>query len=252
MHEQVRLIESGQQGPRVLLLPGLGARGSGFRALAGLLSSVARPVIVDYPEGAHAGVGARSLALQVAAAAGTFDAAIVSSFGGMVGAHLAAMGTVRGVAFLGSFAKLDQLGIRGPLIRLMGPIAELGRPGQLAAIIAANGFVPATDVEHVVPTTFAERRGVTHRALAIPREPSPPSLRDLPLSCIALHGERDWLVPRSVLSRLAASLPDGTPTHVLPGAGHVPYFSHPAECAELLLPWLRALEAKATPAQTAA
>ncbi|HEX8539294.1 MAG TPA: alpha/beta hydrolase, partial [Cystobacter sp.] len=41
--------------------------------------------------------------------------------------------------------------------------------------------------------------------------------------------------------RLAASLPPGTPQHLLRGAGHVPYFTHPEECARLLTPWLAAL-----------
>jgi pimeloyl-ACP methyl ester carboxylesterase len=101
--------------------------------------------------------------------------------------------------------------------------------------------VPSEQVPEVVPTTWREQRTTFHRAFAIGSEPPPPELRTLPVSCICLQGERDVLVPPSTLRRLAASLPPGTPTHLLRGAGHVPYFTHPEECARLLAPWLAEL-----------
>jgi pimeloyl-ACP methyl ester carboxylesterase len=242
MRREVVLTELGRGvGPRVLLLPGLGARGSGFRALAGQLSSVARPILVEYPEGTHAAHGARALAEQVLAAAGRVEAVVASSFGGMVAAWMAAGGAVRGVAFLGSFTRPEHLGLRGHLIALMGPIAVLGRPGLGAASLASWKYVPAEEVPEVVPTTSLERWSTLHRAFAIGREPRPPDLRPLPVSCVCLQGDRDVLVPPSTMARLAASLPPGTPQHLLRGAGHVPYFSHPEECARLLTPWLAAL-----------
>jgi len=242
MRRDVQLTEMGQGGgPRVLLLPGLGARGSGFRALAGQLSSVARPVLVEYPEGPHAACGARALAEQVLRAAGRADAVVASSFGGMVAAWLAAGGAVRGVAFLGSFTRPEHLGPRGHLISLMGPIAVLGRPGLFAASLASWKRVPSEQVAEVVPTTSLERRSTLHRAFAIGREPRPPELHSLPVSCLCIQGDRDVLVPPPTMERLAASLPEGTPRHLLRGAGHVPYFSHPEECARLLKPWLAAL-----------
>jgi pimeloyl-ACP methyl ester carboxylesterase len=251
MRQQVQLTELGQDaGPRVLLLPGLGARGSGFRALAGLLAPVARPLLVEYPEGRHAAHGARALAEQVLAATGPVDAVVASSFGGMVATWLAAGGAARGVAYLGSFARLEHLGLRGRVIELMGPIAVLGRPGPFAASLASWKRVPAELASEVVPTTSLERMSTLHRAFAIRREPPPPELRPLPVSCVCIQGDRDVLVPPSTMARLAASLPEGTPQHLLHGAGHVPYFSHPEECARLLTPWLAALAA--TGAETAA
>lgn len=242
MRRDVRVTELGNGvGPRVLLLPGLGARGSGFRALAEQLTSMARPVLIEYPEGRHAGCGARALAEQVLAAAGPSDAVVASSFGGMVAAWLAGAGAVRGVAFLGSFARLEHLRLRGRLIELMGPIAVLGRPGRVAASLASWKPVPAEQAPEVVPTTALERLSTLHRAFSIRREPPPPELRTLPVSCVCIQGGRDVLVPPSTVERLAASLPPGTPRHLLRGAGHVPYFSHPEECARLLLPWLAAL-----------
>ncbi|WP_141328232.1 alpha/beta fold hydrolase [Myxococcus sp. AB025B] len=242
MRSDVQLTEVGRgEGPRVLLLPGLGARGSGFRALAQALSPLCRPVLVEYPEGAHAAVGAGALARQVAHAAGPVDAVVASSFGGMVAAHLAAAGVARGVAFLGAFTRTTHLGARGLLIGMMGPIAVWARPGVVAAGLAAWKPVPFAQVAEVVPTTVLERGTTWHRALAIQREAHPPELRRLDVSCLCIQGDRDVLVPPSTVERLLQSLPPGTPHHLLKGAGHVPYFTHPEACAELLAPWLSRL-----------
>lgn len=242
MRREVQLTEVGQgRGPRVLLLPGLGARGTGFRALAEQLAAVARPVLVEYPEGEHAACGAGALARQVLLAAGRMDAVVASSYGGMVAAHLAAAGAAKGVAFLGSFTRPSHLGPRGLAIALMGPVAVWGRPWVVAAGLAAWKPVPLAQVPEVVPTTKLERATTWHRAMAIGSEPPPPELRPLPVSCLCIQGDRDVLVPPSTLERLAASLPAGTPRHLLQGAGHVPYFTHPQECARLLTPWLESL-----------
>jgi pimeloyl-ACP methyl ester carboxylesterase len=160
----------------------------------------------------------------------------------MVAAHLVDRGATGAVAFLGSFTRLGQIGVRGNLIRLMGPIAELGRPGALAAAIAANGRVDPALVADIVPTTPVERHSVVFRALAIPREPAPPSLRDRDVSCLVIQGDRDLLVPPSSAQKLLAALPEGTPLHVVSGAGHVPYFSHPELVGRLVLRWLRSLQ----------
>ncbi|MCP3098880.1 alpha/beta hydrolase [Myxococcus sp. K15C18031901] len=242
MRSEVQLTEWEQgRGPRVLLLPGLGARGVGFRALAERLADVCRPVLVEYPEGRHAAVGAAGLARQVWRAAREMDAVVASSFGGMVAAHLAAAGAARGVAFLGSFTHTSQLGVRGRLIGMMGPIAVWGRPGVVAAGLAAWRLVTSGRAPDVVPMTPLERETTWHRARAIHSEPPPPTLRDLSVSCVCIQGARDVLVPPVTMDRLAEVLPEGTPRHLLRGAGHVPYFTHPRECAALLEPWLRAL-----------
>lgn len=240
--EQVRIERIEGRGPRILLLPGLGARGEGFRALADELAECAQPILVEYPEGRHAGVGARALAKQVLDASGPVDAVVASSMGGLVAAHLAGRGAVRGVAFVGSFSALDHLGPRAPLFRLMAPIARYGRPGWMAASIAAWRHVPNHRVHEVVPTTAIERSSVWHRALAVSKDERPPRLDELDLPFVALHGSRDPLVPVSVLERLGQALPPGTPLHVLEGAGHVPYWTHPAEVGALLKPWVSAVE----------
>jgi pimeloyl-ACP methyl ester carboxylesterase len=242
MRREVQLTEmGGGTGPRVLLLPGLGARGSGFRMLADRLIEVARPVLVEYPEGEHAACGPGALAEQVLRAAGRMDGVVASSFGGMVAAHLAAAGVARGVAFLSSFTRPEHLGLRGSFIPLMGPIAVLGRPGSVAASLAAWRLVERAQVAEVVPTTSLERITTLRRAFAIGSEPPPPELRPFSVSCVCIQGDRDVLVPPATLERLVASLPPGTPRHLLRGVGHVPYFTHPEECVRLLLPWLTAL-----------
>ncbi len=242
MRRTVELQEVGRgRGPRVLLLPGLGARGAGFRRLAERLSHLSRPLLVEYPEGALAACGAHALARQVREAAGEVDAVVASSFGGMVAAQLAVAGAVRGAAFLGSFTRPEHLGPRGRLIPLMGPVAVLGRPGPVAAMLAAWGRVPADEVPDVVPTTWRERMTTFLRAFSVGREAPPPPLRALPLSCVCIQGDRDVLVPAATMDRLAQDLPAGTPRHLLRGAGHVPYVSHPEACARVLMPWLMAL-----------
>ncbi|AEI68881.1 alpha/beta fold hydrolase [Corallococcus macrosporus] len=246
MRREVQWRELGQgHGPRVLLLPGLGARGSGFLALAQRLLPAARPLLVEYPEGEAAACGAGVLARQVLRAVGEVDAVVASSFGGMVAAHLAAAGAARGVAFLGAFTRTEHLGVRGLAIGMMGPIARWARPGAVAAGLAAWTPVPFSRVPEVVPTTPLERDSTWHRALAIRGEAPPPELRRLPVSCVCIQGTRDVLVPPATVERLAASLPPGTPLHRLRGAGHVPYFTHPDACARLLQPWLAALGAGA-------
>ncbi|ATB36653.1 hydrolase [Cystobacter fuscus] len=241
MRRVVEWTEMSGEGPRVLLLPGLGARGAGFLALARRLQHVARPILVEYPEGPHAARGAGALAQELFEACGPVDAVVASSFGGMVAAHLAAAGAARGVAFLGSFTRTEHLGARGRLIAMMGPIAVLGRPGPLTAALASWKPIAPARVPEVVPTTWLERMTTLHRAFAIRGEPPPPSLRGLPVSCVCIQGNRDVLVPPATVKRLAASLPPGTPQHLLRGVGHVPYFTHPEECARLLEPWLAAL-----------
>ena len=247
MRRDVELTHLPGEGPRLLLLPGLGARGSGFQELARRLQAVARPILVEYPEGTHAARGAGALAREVLDAAGPVEGVVASSFGGMVAAHLAGAGAVRGVAFLGSFTRLEHLGARGQLVAMMGPIAVLGRPGPLAAALASWRPVALARVPQVVPTTRHERMTTLHRAFAIRGEPPPPLLRELPVSCVCIQGSRDVLVPPSTLGRLAASLPPGTPQHLLRGGGHVPYFTHPDECARLLTPWLAALRPLSSP-----
>ena len=242
-HVRVERIEG--PGPRVLLLPGLGARGEGYRRLAELLAPHASPLLVEYPAGRHAGVGAGRLAEQVLDATGPVEAVVASSMAGLVAAHLAGRGAVQGIAFLGSFCALEQLGLRAPLLRLMGPIATLGRPGALAASIAAWQPVSWARAPEIVPTTSTERWSVWHRALAVPRDAPPPSLKSLDLSCVAIHGDRDALVPVGVLKKLKHALPEGSPVHVLKGAGHVPYWSHADEVASLLRPWLEEVAARA-------
>jgi pimeloyl-ACP methyl ester carboxylesterase len=198
--------------------------------------------MVEYPEGKHAACGAQALAQQVLAQAGPVDAVVASSFGGMVAAHLALAGAVRGVAFLGSFTRPEQLGVRGHLLPLMGPIAVVGRPGRLAATLASwQPVLSPTEVAEVVPTTAGERYTTWLRAFSIGREPPPDALRGLALSCVCIQGDRDVLVPPATLARLADALPPGTPRHVLRGAGHVPYFTHADACCRLLAPWLSAL-----------
>lgn len=229
-------------GPRLALLPGLGARGEGFAALAQLLALRNRPIIVEYPEGHHAAEGPRALARRVAQAVGPVDGVVASSYGGLVAAHMVDQGAAKGIAFIGSFSRLSHLGWRGALIAAMGPIAWL-RPGLGAATLAAAGPVERTEVPRIVPTTARERSAVWHRSRAAADDP-PVDLRARGGPCVAIQGRLDVLVPMATLSRLVADLPEGTAAHVLPMAGHVPYHSHPWEVARLLAPWVSELSGR--------
>ena len=238
MRREVVVTALPGKGPRVLLLPGLGARGRGFAALAERLGSWSSPSWVDYPESRWAAVGPDRLADEVFACAGPVDLVVASSYGGLVAAHLVHSGATRAVAFVGSFLRPSHLGWRQGLLRRMGEIALWGRPGVLSAMVASAGWVPLEQACDVVPTTLIERDTVRFRVGALTSESLAPPLVDVPgLRCLVIQGGRDLLVPPSTVPRLMADLPPGTELVTLPDAGHVPYFSHPDELSRLLERW---------------
>lgn len=238
---KVEIVGDGR-GPRIALLPGLGARGEGFRELATLLTPRATSLLVEYPVGPQANTGAMALADELHRAVGPVDAIVASSMAGLVAARFVERRLVRGVAFVSSFTHLSQLGGRKRLFPLMGPIARFARPSRVAATIASWKRVALRDVATIVPTTAPERLGVWHRARAVHREVTRSHPIPEEIACVAIHGDRDALLPLSVLGRLGATLPDGTLLHVLKGAGHVPYWSHAREVRALLDPWLDEVE----------
>jgi pimeloyl-ACP methyl ester carboxylesterase len=60
-----------------------------------------------------------------------------------------------------------------------------------------------------------------------------PRVAEVSLPTVIIHGSADALVPLADAEWLAAQLPDAT-LHVLPGAGHVPTLTHPAEVAAII------------------
>lgn len=58
-------------------------------------------------------------------------------------------------------------------------------------------------------------------------------LDEIGVPVLIVHGERDQVSPPDEARRLAAALPDAE-LHVLPGLGHVPLFTAPAEVARLI------------------
>jgi pimeloyl-ACP methyl ester carboxylesterase len=103
--------------------------------------------------------------------------------------------------------------------------------------------VKAEHVANIIPSTPAERSAIWHRSRAVSNESRGVDLRDLPLSCVALQGSHDLLVPASTLSRLAGALPVGSRTQLIRGAGHVPYLTHLDECVRYLRPWIASISA---------
>jgi pimeloyl-ACP methyl ester carboxylesterase len=241
MSTAVRVVEWGGRGPRLLMLPGLGARGDGFAPLARRMTSHAQVLTVDYPEGLAAARDAGALAGEVADAVGDVDGLLASSMGGLVATHLMARRRARGVAFLGSFSRLGQLGWRARAFALMGHIAVLGRPGPAAAAIAAAEWVGGGAAPVLVPTTSTERWSVWYRSRAVSEAQDPPSLVGSEGHFVAIQGGRDILVPPRTVDQLRRELPPGTPVYVIPDAGHVPYWSHPWDVARLLAPWMQRL-----------
>ncbi len=238
----VRCEWVGDGATRLVCVPGLGARGAGFSRLASILSLGVKVGIVDLADEGRDVRTPRALAEALAQAVGEVDGVVASSMGGLVAAHFAERGWCRGVAFLGSFTRLGQLGWRGRCFAGMGPVAVIGRPGRLAASLAAAEPVPAREVAELVPTTAAERWDVWRRAWAVAGDVSAPGVVPAQVACVAIQGGRDVLVPPATMPRLLRDLPAGTPAHVLSDAGHVPYWSHPWDVARLLAPWIERLK----------
>ncbi len=239
MRRKVVETVAGGVGPRIVCLPGLGARGQGFAALVDALRPWAAPSWVDYPESRWAAVGPDRLAAEVLSQVGPVDLVVASSYGGLVAAHLAHAGATRAVAFVGSFLRPAHLGWREPLLFRMGEMALWGRPGPLTASIAAAGWVRSERAAEIVPTTLLERETVRYRVGALrPETLAPPLAERSGLKYLVIQGERDFLVPPSTAPKLLRDLPPETRLVTLPDAGHVPYFSHPGAVAELLKGWL--------------
>jgi len=223
--------------PRILFLPGLGARANGFSLLADRLRSSARCVLVEYPRGSDAGDTPGELAARLAATVGSFQGVVASSYGGLLAGELVRQGHVKNAAFIGSFFRKSHLGWRGPFVPLLGGVAIGVRPGRLFASIASARLVSRETTADIVPTTREEQWALWYRSNALRRWPDPGDLRGIEGKFLVIQGGRDLLVPPRVADRLLKDLPPRTFLFRIPEAGHVPYSTHPAECAERLANW---------------
>lgn len=67
-----------------------------------------------------------------------------------------------------------------------------------------------------------------------------PLLERLHVPTLVIHGSRDHIIPRRMARRMADRLPNCRYLEI-PGAGHVPYLSHPREFIERVEPFLSEL-----------
>jgi pimeloyl-ACP methyl ester carboxylesterase len=128
---------------------------------------------------------------------------------------------------------VDVLEAPDPLAALVSPIA--------AQIMGGFGLDREGRDELVREARHFSGRELKRRLQALLKLDLYPELPRLRLPVLFVHGRRDLLVPwRS--SRKAAALVPGARFEVLPGAGHVPYLSHPEPFNAVVGAFLREVE----------
>jgi pimeloyl-ACP methyl ester carboxylesterase len=171
-----------------------------------------------------------------------------SSFGGAVAATVALRGR----------APLSALVLAGPvlsrrqipfattlfvdLLEAPDPIARLVSP-LAAQVMGGFGLDREGRDELVREARHFSGRELKRRLQALLRLDLYPELPRLRMPVLFVHGRRDLLVPwRS--SRAAAALVPGARFQLVPGAGHVPYLSHPEPFNQAVGAFLRAVDAR--------
>ena len=176
-----------------------------------------------------------------------------SSFGGAVSALIALRGRVDVSALVLAgpvlsrkqipFATtlfVDVLEAPEPLARLASPVA--------AAIMGGLALDREGRDELVREARHFTGRELKRRLVALMATDLFPRLGVLRVPTLVVHGSRDWLVPwRS--SRRAAALIAGARFEVVPGAGHVPYLSHPEPFNRLVADFLEQIAERAPAAR---
>jgi pimeloyl-[acyl-carrier protein] methyl ester esterase len=234
------------EGPDLVLLHGWALNGGVWQQTARTLSTHYRVTLLDLPGHGHsAGLpeGGYTLPRLAEAVAAALPARCVLagwSLGGMVALELALDFPARlerlvlidstprfvadadwpdalGHAVLDGFAerlRQDYRATVGRFLALQVLNAE-GARDTLASLRERMAEAPPPD-----PRALEGGLDILRHASLVPR------LRELRVPLTIIHGARDTLVPVAAARALAARLP-GSALHVIEGAGHAPFLSHP-------------------------
>jgi pimeloyl-[acyl-carrier protein] methyl ester esterase len=236
-------VETRGAGPDLVLIHGWGLDGAVWGPLAERLAVRRRLWIVDLPGHGRSPPGAGGFTLESTARA---VAQAVPAGAAWLGWSLGAL-VAMAAALARAPARLVLVGAT-PRFTLAPDWPHGVEPAVLEAFAADLAHDPEATLQRflALQTRGAEGARATLRALragSLRRgAPHPQALRggldvlrtcdlrtrlaELVVPVTAIAGERDTLVPAAASAALAAAVPHGRCT-VIPGAGHVPFLSHP-------------------------
>jgi pimeloyl-ACP methyl ester carboxylesterase len=227
----------------LICVPGYGALGECFARLAPL-ANVFDMNLLTPPEDGHRrpDVLAHHASL-VASFARRFDRPVLlgTSFGGPVAIEAAAQlgEACGGLILISTYAALRDHPLRR-LIPIIGWLEAFANAVQRVGVYFVGG--PDLDrdaARELLRQTRSISRSEKHarllNALTCDAERAASRIR---VPTLVIHGERDRMVPLERGRALAAAIP-GAELHVIPGAGHVPYVTHPAAVVDQLAAFAR-------------
>lgn len=227
----------------ILAIPGYAATGESFARLRPLATEHDLRLLTMLTSDSQGEI-IETYARTVAAFTRRFDRPVLAatSFGGLVaiaaarrlGDHLA------GLILISSFAHLDSWGAR-LLARsgLLGPLQRLAPliPPTALRLLAGGRLDRAAAAELERESAQIDPRE-KHRRLVAAIEAD---LRDLAVRIevptLVIHGSADRLVPLNAAHTLVSCFHEAR-LRVIPGAGHVPYLTHPEEVNRLVAEFL--------------
>ncbi len=246
-------------GPPLLLLSGLGAKGTSWRPFLG---SAARHFCVLTLDNRGAGAAAaarpgltiRDLALDVIALLDHLELERVPvvgrSMGGMIAQELALLEPARieRLVLASTTGRCDAH--LAAIFEHWARLAEAGVPARLrhhASMLWCLGSAAMADRELVEPYLRARLAGdrpadYAHQARACAAHDALDRLRTLHVPALVVAGTDDRLMPPAHAHALAAALPLARLARV-PGAGHMAYLEAPAAFAREVLEFLGAPDA---------
>lgn len=168
-----------------------------------------------------------------------------ASFGGAVACRVALEHpeAVAGLVLAGAVVSRRQIPLAFPgfvdLLEAPEPLARLVAP---LAVEIMGGFTLDRDARNEVVNEARHFTGaeLKRRLRALLSLDLLPRLSHLRVPTIALHGDRDWLVTWKRALWAAEAIPGAT-FELIPGAGHLPYLSHPAIFNETVEGFLRGI-----------
>jgi pimeloyl-[acyl-carrier protein] methyl ester esterase len=237
-------VERIGQGRPLVLLHGWGLHGGVFAGLAARLADRYALHVIDLPgHGRSPWKGAGSLtdwAARVAAAVPAGADWLGWSLGGMVALAAVAAARPRRLALVASNPRFvadgDWRGVETPVLE--GFAADLVHDhratlGRFLALQARGSTRAREEIRHLRGVAYgADGADGPHPAAlaagltALRDADLRPALAAVDVPTLILGGARDTLAPAAALAKAATQLPQGR-LHLIEGAGHAPFLSHP-------------------------
>ena len=250
-------------GPPLLLLSGLGAKGTSFRPFLDVAAERYRVLTPDLRGSGRAGPLApaatlRDMAADVAELLEALDVGplpvVGRSMGGMIAQELALLvpEQIAALVLASSTAYTDPH--LAEIFRLLASMSEAGIPPELrhrTSLLWALGASAFAERETVRAYLDARVRNDRPRDYAIQARAcaahdTRARLRSVAIPTLVLAGSEDRFMPTRHALTLARSLPHAE-LRFIPGAGHLAYLEEPELFAEALFEFLERRCARATP-----